>query len=436
MKRILFEQLISWKTETNRKPLLIKGARQVGKTWLMKEFSRTQFEHFIYINFERDKIVKDLFELDFDINRILLAIQIFSGVTPIPGKTILIFDEIQEAKGGITALKYFYENAPEYHVIGAGSLLGIALKGESFPVGKVDFLELYPMSFSEFLWAMNENNLYQIIQNKDWKMIELFHDKITILLKQYYFVGGMPEVVTTFVKNQNFEETRKLQKNILLAYEQDFSKHAPYEIIPKIRMVWNSIPSQLAKENKKFIYGLVKEGGRAKEYETALSWLEDYGLIIRINRVTKVGFPLKAYMDLKSFKLFVSDVGLLCALADLDQKILLNGDQLFSEFKGSLTEQFVLQQLITENNLLPFYWSEERSSGEIDFLLQMDNLLFPLEVKSSVNLQAKSLRAFHQKYQPTISLRSSLQFFKKEDWLINIPLYAISKLTEIIKEQV
>lgn len=434
MRRFVLDKLNEWKTHVNRKPLLIKGARQVGKTWIMKEFARLNFEKVIYVNFEREKLLSTLFEADFDVDRILLALQLFSGISPVAGKTLLIFDEIQEAKGGLTALKYFHENAPQYHVVGAGSLLGIALQGESFPVGKVDFLELHPLSFSEFLLALNEESLLSVLQKQDWKMIQLFHEKFVTLLKQYYFVGGMPEVVNFFAQERNFSETRKIQESILIAYEQDFSKHAPHEIIPRIRMLWNSLPAQLAKENKKFIYGLVKEGARAKEYETALAWLEDYGLIHRVNRVSKVGFPLKSYIDFKAFKLFVSDVGLLCALSDLNEKIILEGNRLFTEFKGALTEQFILQQLLSELNYKPFYWSEERSTGEIDFLIQSSNNFYPIEVKAEENLQSKSLKNFHAKYAPQISVRTSLAHFKKENWLVNIPLYAIREVEAILTE--
>lgn len=434
MERILTHQLIQWKSNKRRKPLLIKGARQVGKTWIMKKFGKDNFKEVIYINFEKDKLFQNLFEQDFDIQRILLALQVFSGVVPIAGDTLIVFDEIQEAKGGLTALKYFQENAPEYHVIGAGSLLGIALNGQSFPVGKVDFLELFPLNFTEFLMAMGEKDLLYLIKQHEWETVKLFKLKYIALLKQYYFIGGMPEVVRYFSEEKDFIEVRKIQNDILEAYELDFSKHAPYDIIPRLRMLWESIPSQLSKENKKFIYGLLKEGARAKEYEIALAWLADYGLVHRIDRVTKVGFPLKSYRDLKAFKLYISDIGLLCALSGLDEKIILEGDRMFSEFKGALTEQYVLQQLISELSLNPFYWSDDRSSGEIDFLIENKNNFYPLEVKAEENLQAKSLKSFHAKYQPKLSIRSSLSDYRKEDWLVNIPLYAIREVLNVMKE--
>lgn len=431
MERILFHQLVKWKSNKRRKPLLIKGARQVGKTWLMKEFGKNNFKEVIYINFEKDKLFQNLFEQDFDIQRILLAVQIYSGILPVAGETLIIFDEIQEVKGALTALKYFQENAPEYHVIGAGSLLGIALNGQSFPVGKVDFLELFPLNFTEFLMAMGENDLIHLLEQHEWETIQLFRLKYISLLKQYYFIGGMPEVVRYFAEEKDFIEARKIQNDILSAYELDFSKHAPYDIIPRLRMLWESIPSQLSKENKKFIYGLLKEGARAKEYEIALAWLADYGLVHRVDRVTKAGFPLKSYRDLKAFKLYLSDIGLLCALSGLDEKIILEGDRMFSEFKGALTEQYVLQQLKTELNLNPFYWSDDRSSGEIDFLIENKNNFYPVEVKAEENLQAKSLKSFHTKYQPKLSVRMSLADFRKEDWLVNIPLYAIREILNI-----
>lgn len=432
MRRDVMAYLTSWKTDTFRKPLLIKGARQVGKTWLMKAFGNAAFENLIYVNFEKDKPLQNLFELDFDIKRILLALKVHSGITAVPGKTLLIFDEIQEASGALTSLKYFSEEAPEYHLIGAGSLLGIALHQTSFPVGKVDFLKLHPLGFGEFLQALGEDELYSLLLHGDWNMISIFRERYIENLRQYYFTGGMPEAVYYFSQEKDFIGVRKIQDNILTAYQQDFSKHAPNEIVPRIRMLWNSLPSQLSKENKKFVYGLIKEGARAKEYETALNWIEDYGLMLRVHRLTKPGLPLSAYTDNKAFKLYISDVGLLGALAGLDAKLLLKGNSLFSEFKGALTEQYVLQQLVVENNMNPYYWSEENSSGEIDFVIEHQNRIVPVEVKAEENLQAKSLKFFHQKYQPPVSVRTSLSDFRKENWLLNIPLYAIGQVNKIL----
>ncbi len=430
MKRAILDNLLIWKNSPKRKPLLIKGARQVGKTWIMKEFGKLYFKQVIYINFERDRLMQNLFENDFDIKRILLALQVQTGIKPEANKTLIIFDEIQEAPGALTSLKYFQEMAPEYYVMGAGSLLGIALSGQSFPVGKVEFIELFPLSFTEFMMALKENELISLIASGEWKLIQSFHPKYVELLKQYFIIGGMPEAVASYSEVRNFDEVRKIQKAILTAYEQDFSKHAPSEIIPRLRMLWNSVPSQLSKENKKFIYGLIKEGARAREYEIALAWLEDYGLIYRVNRITKAGFPLKSYSDPKAFKLFMVDTGLLCTLSGLNEKILLDGNSLFEEFKGALAEQFILQQLISENRIHPFYWTQEKASSEIDFVIEKGNNFYPIEVKSSENLLSKSLRVFNEKYHPKLNIRTSLSGYREESWMVNVPLYAFHKLVK------
>src|SRR5690554_5137381 len=436
MERAILTKLNHWKQAKTRKPLLLKGARQVGKTWVMKEFGRKYYEQVLYINFERDKLLQNLFKTDFDISRILSALQVQSGIVPNAENTLIIFDEIQEAEGALTALKYFQEEAPEYHIIGAGSLLGIALNKTSFPVGKVQFLEMHPMSFSEFLEAIGEISILNLLKVKDWKLMQTFHEKIVALLKQYYFVGGMPEAVKNYADSRDFEEVRKLQKDILAAYELDFSKHAPAQIIPKIKMVWNSLPSQLARENKKFIYGLVKTGARAREYEDTLNWLVDYGLIHRIYRITKPGFPIRSYEDLKAFKIFALDTGLLGALSGLDAQLLLQKNKLFTEFKGALTEQFILQQLISENGIHPNYWSNDTSSNEVDFIIEHQQNLYPLEVKAEENLQSKSLKSYHQQFEPKMSIRTSLAHFRNDGWLINIPLYAIQEIQSIIQEAV
>lgn len=432
MERKILDKLVSWKSAASRKPLLIRGARQVGKTWVMQTFGRENYEKVVYVNFEKDKLLQDLFQNDFNIGRILLALQIQSGVAPEPGNTLIIFDEIQEAKGALTSLKYFYENAPEYHIIGAGSLLGVTLSKGSFPVGKVEFLEMHPMSFSEFLMAVNEHELLKLISAHDWGLIKTFRSKFVLRLKQYYFVGGMPEAVNSFAKENDFGKVRRIQTDIQKAYELDFSKHAPNEIVPRLRQLWNSIPGQLARENKKFIYGLIKEGARAREYESALSWLEDYGLVHRIYRVTKPGIPLKSYEDLKAFKIYTSDVGMLCTLSGLNEKVILEGNRLFSEYKGALTEQFVLQQFISDFGINPHYWSNENSTSEVDFLIESDNQIYPVEVKAEENLQAKSLALFHKKYNPVKSVRISLSDFREEDWLVNIPLFAFQELIKIL----
>lgn len=407
MRRTALSFLQKWKQKNTRKPLIIRGARQVGKTWLMKEFVKTEYENFAYINFEDNQQLKTLFLNDFDIPRILLAIQIATGIKPEPNKTLIIFDEIQEAERAITSLKYFRENAPEYHIVAAGSLLGIALhENTSFPVGKVEFLDLYPLSFTEFLEALGEHNLTDLIQKPQWEMINTFKIKYIELLKQYYYVGGMPEVVANFASNQDFSEVRQIQQQILDSYEQDFSKHAPTDVVPRIRMVWNSVPAQLSKKNRKFIYGLIKQGARAKEFELALSWLMDCGLIHKVNRISKPALPLKAYEHMGAFKLYLLDIGLLGAMANLDVKTLLDGNLIFTEFKGALTEQYVLQQLVTDREISIFYWSSDKSDGEIDLLIQYKNELVPIEVKAAENLQAKSLRAFVEKNKPKMAIRT------------------------------
>jgi len=430
MERQAMQYLLSWKDKRKRKPLIIKGARQVGKTWLMKEFGRRNFEQTVYINFESSKFLKNLFEADYEIKRIISAIQIESGLQINVENTLIIFDEIQEAEGGLTVLKYFYENAPEYYILAAGSLLGITLHKEtSFPVGKVDFIDLSPMNFQEFLLAKQGQQLLDPLLKNEWPLITQFKVKYINLLRQYYYVGGMPEAVSFFCETEDYNEIREIQNNILNAYEQDFSKHAPPEIVPRIRMLWNAIPTQLAKENRKFIYSAVRKGSRAKDYELALSWLSDCGLVHRVNRITKPGIPLKAYEDISAFKLFSVDVGLLAAMGNINVKTLLEGNVIFEEFKGALTEQYVLQQLKSINELDIYYWSSERSSGEVDFVVQYDDRIYPIEVKAEENLQAKSLKAFFQKYPNTNAIRTSMSDFRKEEWLTNLPLFSIFAIT-------
>ncbi len=432
MKRFAMQYLKKWKAKENRKPLVIRGARQVGKTWLMKEFGKKEYQQTAYVNFEGNKRLKSLFSGDFDTRRIITAIQIETGVPIQAENTLIIFDEIQETAGALTSLKYFQENAPQYHIIAAGSLLGVALHQKtSFPVGKVEFLELYPLSYFEFLSALGEQPLLDLLNNKDWPLIKNFKEKYIHYLRQYYFIGGMPEAVLSFKNHNDFLEVRAIQKQILSAYEQDFSKHAPYSIVPRIRMLWNTIPAQLAKENKKFIYKVIKPGARAKDYELALSWLIDCGLIYKVTRALKPGIPLKAYEDNQAFKLFVVDVGLLAAMGDIDAKTLLEGNHIFEEFKGALTEQYVLQQLKTISGLSIHYWSAERSSSEIDFLVQYAGAVVPIEVKAEENLQAKSLKAFCQRYSPSQAIRTSMSDYRMESWLTNIPLYAIGNITSI-----
>ncbi len=432
MYRTSLEYLYKWKEKDNRKPLIIRGARQVGKTWLMKEFANKAYKSHAYINFDNNMQMKQLFLQDLNVDRLIMGLELYTGKKIVPSETLIIFDEVQEVPNALTSLKYFNEDAPSYHIVCAGSLLGIALHpGTSFPVGKVEFMDLYPLSFSEFMLAMGKEQYAELLESKDYEMITTFKQEYINLLKQYFFVGGMPEVVAHYADNKDFQGVREIQRRILDAYEQDFSKHAPNEIVPRIRMLWNSIPAQLAKENKKFIYGLIKEGARAKEYETALLWLTDCGLVHQVNRVNAPNIPLKAYEDLKAFKLFTLDVGLLSCMVGLHQSALLSGNDLFREFKGALTEQYVLQQLKTLDNLNVYYWTNDRNRAEIDFLIGSEGRVIPVEVKAEVNLQSKSLKTFRDKYDIEISVRTSMSDYKKEERLINLPLYAISNIKKI-----
>ncbi len=435
MYRVAIEKLLKWKESKRRKPLIIEGARQVGKTWLMKEFGKQAYTNTIYINFDSNSQMAELFASDLDTDRLIMGLELYSGRKINASDTLIIFDEVQEVPRALSSLKYFYENAPQYHIVCAGSLLGIALhEGTSFPVGKVDFLKLYPLSFLEFLMAAEKERYAELITKQDFAMIKSFKQTYIDALKHYYFVGGMPEAVQCFVDNRDFNEVRNIQKRILAAYEQDFSKHAPNEIVPKIRMLWNSIPSQLAKENKKFIYGLVREGGRAKEYEAAIMWLSDCGLIHKVSRVNSAGIPLKAYEDLKAFKLFVVDIGLLSCMVGLRQRTLLDGNDLFVEFKGALTEQYVCQQLKTIDDLNVYYYTNDRGSCEVDFVIDSGDQIVPIEVKAEVNLKAKSLKTYQEKFSPKLSIRTSMTDFKQEELLLNLPLYAIEIVAGIIEK--
>lgn len=426
MQRIAMEQLKKWKAKKRRKPLIIRGARQVGKTWLMKEFGTIAYEHVVYVNFDNNERMKSLFGGSLEVARLITGLELYAGHKIDPDNTLLIFDEVQEVPKALTSLKYFNEDAPQYHIVCAGSLLGVALhQGTSFPVGKVEFLDLYPLSFFEFMMAMGKEQYVELLQKSDFDMATTFKQDYIDLLKHYYYVGGMPEVVQSFADNHDFNEVREIQQRILAAYEQDFSKHTPNEAVPRIRMLWNSIPAQLAKENKKFIYGLIKEGARAKEYELAMLWLTDCGLVHKVHRVTAPSLPLKAYEDLKAFKLFLVDVGLLSCMVGLRQDVLLDGNELFKEFKGALTEQYVLQQLKTIKGLSIYYWTAERGTAEVDFVIDNGRDVIPVEVKAEVNLQAKSLKVYQEKFHPKLSIRTSMADYKKEDWLLNLPLWAI-----------
>lgn len=431
MERYAMKQLEEWYNKKNRKPLILKGARQVGKTWLMKEFGKTHFKYTAYVNFDNNKNMANVFESDYDIDRILMAINVETGVKILPEETIIIFDEIQENPKAIASLKYFYEEVPQYTIIAAGSLLGVAIhNGVSFPVGKVDTLVLNPLSFREFLLAIGEEGLVKLIEEMNLSLIESFRDKYIDWLKKYYYIGGMPEVVASFASERDFTEVRHLQKKIIEMYEADFSKHTTANELPRIRMVWNSIPMQLAKENKKFFFGKIKEGARAKEFEIAIEWLLDCGLIKKVYNVSKPAMPLKAYTEFSAFKLYLLDVGLLAAMSELDVKSILDGNAIFVEFKGALTEQFVLQQLIANTEYSPYYYSETKSEGEIDFLIQKEGEIVPIEVKAEENLKAKSLRVYCDKFKPKMAIRTSMSNYREQEWMVNVPLYILDRYIE------
>ena len=429
MYRFTIEKLYKWKESKHRKPLIIEGARQVGKTWLMKEFGKTAYKDCVYINFDSNSVMAEQVATDLNVSRIIPGIELYAGKKIDPEETLLIFDEVQEVPKALSSLKYFYEDAPQYQIICAGSLLGIALHGgTSFPVGKVDFMSLYPLSFKEFVYATLGERYAQLLDAKDFELITPFKQVYINALKQYYFVGGMPEAVQSFVDDKDFNEVRSIQKRILTAYEQDFSKHAPADIVPKIRMVWNSIPSQLAKENKKFVYGLVREGARAKDYEAAIMWLCDCGLIYKVGRVNSGAIPLKAYEDLKAFKLFVLDVGLLGCMTGINQSVLLKGNELFVEFKGALTEQYVCQQFKTLPDIGIYYYNNDRNTCEVDFVIDVGDKAIPVEVKAEENLKAKSLKSYRDRFSPEISVRTSMADYRQDDRFINLPLYMIEEI--------
>lgn len=436
MIRKAMMDLIDWKNGKDHKPVIIRGVRQVGKTWLMKEFGKKHFKNSAYINFDNNLKMQKLFSGDFDIKRIIGGLEIESGVKINAGDTLLILDEIQECHTALSSLKYFNENAPEYMIIAAGSMLGIALHGGmSFPVGKVEFIDLFPLSYLEFLKAAGQEKLLEPVKKGDFAITNVFSEKYIDLLRSYYFVGGMPEAVAEFIKTNSYEKVRHIQQNILSAYEQDFSKHIQSSIVTKLRMLWNSIPAQLSKENHKFVYGLIRHGARAKEYEVALTWLCDYGLACKVNRINKPDIPLKAYEDNSIFKLYVSDVGLLGALCGLEAKTLLEGSKIFTEFKGSLSEQYVFQELRAIKNLQISYWVPEIGSAEVDFVVQSGTKVVPVEVKAEENLKAKSLKSYRERYYPEVAVRASMSGFISKDGLFNIPLYLISLLPDIIRKE-
>lgn len=429
MERKALQRLLTWKDQSDRKPLILLGARQVGKTWLMKELGHRAFDSVAYINCDEEPLAKELFKDDYNIPRMLLTIQGITGVKVVPGKTLIVFDELQEAPRGLHSLKYFQENAPEYHVIAAGSLLGVTLgKGESFPVGKVNMMHLYPLDFDEFLMASPNSQLSDILNRGDWNMIQTFAPKFIEQLRLYYFVGGMPEVVQHFMMNHDLKEVRNAQTEILDAYRNDMSKHASKTESMRIGQVLQSVPSQLAKENKKFIYNVIRQGARAKDYELAIQWLMDAGLVYKVSRVKELRMPVKFYEDLGVFKLFLLDCGLLGCLADAPAKEMILGNNVFQEFKGAFTEQFVLQQLVSQN-MIPYYWSNVNTPAEIDFVVQSGDHVIPIEVKAEENVVARSMRTYIERHSDLHlkGLRISMLGYIDKGWMENIPLYGISK---------
>ncbi|MEE3690878.1 ATP-binding protein [Glaesserella parasuis] len=433
MQRKILQSLQNWKQNPNRKPLIIQGARQVGKTWAMKHFGEQSFEQVAYINFDNNPRMKTLFSGDYDINRLILGLKIESGVDIQAHNTLIIFDEVQEVPQALSSLKYFYENAPEFYIVSAGSLLGVSLHHQvSFPVGKVDFLPLYPMDFREFLTALGQSDLLQLLEIQDWSLISAMKSRYIELLRQYYFVGGMPEAVKVFIETQNVDAVRQVQKNLLMAYEQDFSKHIrDGQTVQKVRSIWHSIPEQLAKENKKFIYANLQKGVRSKDYEIALQWLKDSGLVHSVPRIKKPHLPLSAYQD-NAFKLYGLDIGLLSAQSHLDASVLLDGSRIFSEFKGALTEQYVLQQLIANQDNPVFYWATEKGTAEVDFVVQQKQAVIPIEVKAEENLKAKSLKVYVEQFQPEHAFRFSMADYREQDWMVNVPLYSIESIANNI----
>lgn len=428
MNRTIMKDLISWKNKKNRKPLILQGARQVGKTWIMKEFGKQNYKYVAYVNMDHNVHMQDSFTKDFDVNRILEDIGIETHTRIIAGQTLIILDEIQEIPLALSSLKYFCENAPEYHIIAAGSLLGVALhKGISYPVGKVNLLTMYPLSYKEFLEAIGEEQLAEYVDQPGSDKLTTFREKYISCLKKYYFIGGMPEAVMTYIQERDYDEVRNVQNTILRLYESDFSKHIESKTeLERTRMVWNSVPMQRAKENKKFFFGQIKKGARSADFEVAIQWLVDCGLIYKVYCVEKPGMPLKAYTDFSSYKLFMLDVGLLGAMTDLDAESLLEGNRIFVEFKGALAEQYVHQQIVSTTQYIPYYYSNVKSRNEIDFLLQIKSKVIPIEVKAEENLRSKSLKAYVDKFEPVYAIRTSMSNYRKQDWLINIPLWGVS----------
>lgn len=432
MEREAMERLVRWKSRRGHQPLVLRGARQVGKTWLMREFGRLRYPKTAYVNFEGNERMERLFGLDYDIQRILSGLRIETGIDIRAEDTLLVFDEVQEVPRALTCLKYFQENAPEYDILAAGSLLGIAMHpGASFPVGKVEFLDVGPLTFREFLLASDKPE-YAGLLLPDPGTDSVFGTSIDGYLARYLVVGGMPAAVLAYWDGHSFAAARSVQRQILDAYEQDFSKHAPPEIVPRLRSLWQSVPAQLARENRKFLYGRIREGARAREYETAMQWLLDAGLLRRVSRVSKPGLPLASYRSPGAFKLYITDVGLLGAMSRLDPSVLLEGSAVFEEFKGALTEQYVLQQLQDGASYEPYYWTADAGNAEVDFVVQHGRGVCPIEVKAGENLQAKSLRVYRDRFAPPVCVRTSLSGFRREEWLVNLPLRSISALSAVL----
>ena len=426
MERFLMDDLVGWKNSVRRKPLVLNGARQVGKTWLLMEFGARHFESVAYVNLDNNLGLASQFDVGYDLPRILLMIQAESGQRVIPGKTLVVLDEVQECPKALTSLKYFCENAPELAVAAAGSLLGITFhEGTGYPVGKVDMLDLHPLSFREFLDATGNPMLREVVDSGDKQLLGSLAAKFRELLKQYYFVGGMPEAVATFVESADLSAVRAVQEGVLFGYERDISKHLGAAGAERALSAWRSLPAHLGQENKKFVFGHIGEGARARDYRSAITWLTQAGIATRVPRVSKPGVPLSAYADESAFKLFSLDVGLLCALSRLDASSIVDGNALFTEFRGALTEQYVCQQLVSDCNLSPCYWSAENSRGEVDFLVQRGGRVYSIEVKAEENLRSKSLRAFSGRYPGTVPRRFSLSGFCDQGWMRNVPLYAI-----------
>lgn len=425
MKRKIYNALSKWKQKRGRKPLLLLGARQVGKTWIMKEFGREEYKYVVYANCDDDPRLKTLFEADYNIERITLTLQAVTGILIEENKTLIIFDEIQEAHRGLHALKYFCENAPNLHVMAAGSLLGITLGQEtSFPVGKVEMLNLYPLDFEEFLDALGQSAWVKLLHTKDWKLIDDMSTKLIEFLRLYYFVGGMPEAVANFIEKRDLAEVRTIQNQILASYRNDISKHTSQRESIRIGQIFNSLPSQLVKENKKFIYGLIKDGARAADYEPAIQWLMDAGIVYKSNRVRNIQLPIKFYEDTGAFKLFPLDCGLFGCMADTSAEQILVNPSVFVEFKGALTEVFVMQQLMAMG-IKPFYWSNDKTPAEIDFLLQYNDRILPIEVKAEENVRSRSLQQFIKDHPELKGLRISMRGYIDQEWMDNVPLYAL-----------